>query len=67
MDTSYVSDDADHKFVTDATIHIASNTDSILTISMKQTICADSSMSADCLIVIYWLDEYYHCDIFFEN
>ena len=45
VDTSYAPNGADYKSITGATSHMASNIGSMLTMSTKQTICADSSMS----------------------
>ena len=47
VDTSYASDAEDYRSMAGATIHMASNTGSMLTMCSKQTICADSSMSAE--------------------
>ena len=47
VDTSYAPDGENYKSITGATIHMASNTGSILTMCSRHTICADSSMSAE--------------------
>ena len=47
VDTSYAPDGENYKSITGATIHMASNTGSMLTMCSRHTICADSSMSAE--------------------
>ena len=47
VDTSYAPDGEDYKSITAAILHMAPNTRSILSMSTRQTICADSSISAE--------------------
>ena len=47
VDTSYAPDGENYKLITGATLHIASNTGSMLTMCTRHTICADSSMSTE--------------------
>ena len=47
VDTPYAPDGASYKSITGATTHMASNTGSMLTMSTKQTRCADLSMSTE--------------------
>ena len=44
VDKSYALDSADYRYITGATVHMALNTDSMLAMSTKHMICADSSM-----------------------
>ena len=47
VDTSYAPDGENYKSITGATLHLASNTGSMLTMYTRHKICADSSMSAE--------------------
>ena len=47
VDTSYAPDGENYKSITGATLHMASNTGSMITMCSRHTIFADSSMSAE--------------------
>ena len=44
VDTSYTPDGENYKSITGATLHMVSNTGSMLTMCTRHTICADSSI-----------------------
>ena len=46
FDTLYAPDGENYKLITGTALHMASNTGSMLTMCIRHTICADSSMSA---------------------